>query len=150
MFMKNFSRLVAIVTLVLAVGFTARADRHVDVSQLPAEAQSFIKKHYASVNIRECEQDNGYFDVELKNGVDMAFDSNGRLVKLEAGNKKISQAILKEILPAKIYTELSTRNVLNKVEEIEFNHSNIKIETSEWFKDEYRFGLDGSLISVTD
>ena len=148
--MKNLSRLVAIVTLVLAVGFAARADRHVDASLLPAEAQSFIKKHYASVNIRECEQDDGYFEVELKNSVDLSFDTQGKLMKIDAGNKKVSQAILKEILPTKVYNELSTRELLNKVEEVEFNRTNIKIETSEWFNDEYRFGLDGNLISVTD
>lgn len=148
--MKNLSRLVAIVTLVLAVGFTAKADRHVDASQLPAEAQSFIKKHYASVNIRECEQDDGYFEVELKNSVDLSFDAQGKLMKIDAGNKKVSQAILKEILPTNVYNELSSRKLLNKVEEVEFNRTNIKIETSEWFNDEYRFGLDGNLISVTD
>lgn len=148
--MKNLSRLVAIVTLVLAVGFTAQADRHVNASQLPAEAQSFIKKHYASINVRECEQDDGYFEVELKNGVDMAFDAQGKLLKLDAGNKKVAQAILKEILPANAYKELETRKLLSKVEEVEFNPANIKVETSEWFNDEYRFDLDGKLISVTD
>lgn len=148
--MKNLSRLVAIVMLVLAVGFTAQADRHVDASQLPAEAQSFIKKHYASINVRECEQDDGYFEVELKNGVDMAFDAQGKLLKLDAGNKKVAQAILKEILPANAYKELETRKLLNKVEEVEFNPASIKVETSEWFNDEYRFDLDGKLISVTD
>lgn len=148
--MKHFSRLVVIVTLVLVTGFNAYADRHIDVMQLPDAARSFIKKHYASVDIRECEHDNGYYEVDLKNGVDMAFDAEGKLIKLDAGHKTISQVILKEILPMKIYGELETRKLLNKIEEVEFNRSGIKIDTTEWFNDEYHFDKEGNLVTVTD
>ncbi len=144
------TRFIAIIALVLAVGFTARADRHIDSTELPADAQTFIKKHYESSTIRECEQDGSYYEVELRNGVDLAFNSKGELMKIDAGYRKVPAEILKQILPQKAYAELETRKILNKVEEVEFKRAGIKVETSEWGDDEYRFDLEGNLLSVTD
>ncbi len=150
--MKIFFKFAMMMALVAVISQTACADKSVNISQLPTTAQSFIQKHYKGIAVRECEKDldDGEFDVELRNGVDLTFDKDGNLLVIDAGRKKVDISILKEILPAKAYSELENRGVSNKVEEVEFNPFTIKVDLRQRVNDEYRFDNEGNLISVED
>lgn len=147
--MKNLQRLIMAIALVVAVAFTASADRQINVDNLPAKAQAFIKKHYAKETIRDCEQDGSHYEVELKNGVDMEFSAKGDLIRIDAGRKSLSVSLLKEILPPKAYDELKSRNEIENVEEVELRGAGIKVELRKMLgDDEYRFDKDGNLLYV--
>ncbi|MBR1963717.1 MAG: PepSY-like domain-containing protein [Muribaculaceae bacterium] len=148
--MKNLLKLFLAVLIIATMGFTAKADQKVSETQLPASAQSFLKKHYASVKVIECEKDGTKYDVELRGGIDLEFTADGKLLKIDAGSKKVPVAILKEILPQKAIDELKTRDVLGKVEEVELRHAAIKVELRQLLNDELRFDKDGNLLSVGD
>ena len=91
--MKNLLKLFLAVLIIAAMGFTAKADQKVSETQLPASAQSFLKKHYASVKVIECEKDGAKYDVELRGGIDLEFTADGKLLKIDAGSKKVPVAI---------------------------------------------------------
>lgn len=149
--MKTLAKLVAVVAVLVSVAFSAKAERRVSGVNLPETAQMFIEKNYASIGIRECERDDdGHYDVELLNGVDMEFSESGKLLKIDAGRLKVSKSILKEILPEKAYNELETRKVVSKVEEVEINRYNIKVDLRQMWNDELIFDLDGNFQSVSD
>lgn len=147
--MKNLQRLIMAIAVVVAVAFTASADRQISVNNLPAKAQTFIKKHFAKEVIRDCEQDGNRYELELKNGVDMEFSAQGDLIKIDAGRKTLSAPLLKEILPQKAYDELNSRNEIENVEEVEFRGAGVKVELRKMLgDDEYRFDKDGNLLYV--
>lgn len=147
--MKNLQRLIMVIAVAVAVAFTASADCKIDAANLPAKAQTFIKKHFAKEAIRDCEQDGNRYEVELKNGVDIEFSAQGELIKIDAGKKTLSLAMLKEILPAKAYDELKSRNVIDDVEEVELRGAGIKVELRKMLgDDEYRFDKDGNLLYI--
>ena len=149
--MKTLSRLATVVALVAMAIVPMHADQIVSASGLPEAAKSFIAKNYATVGVRECERDDdGHYDVELKNGVDMEFSEAGKLMKIDAGRHKVSKSILKSILPTKVYAELEERKVLSKVEEVELNRYNIKIDIRQMWDDELIFDLEGNLLQITD
>lgn len=149
--MKTLSRLATVVALAFVAVLPLRADQIIKASGLPEAAQSFIASNYAGIGVRECERDDdGHYDVELKNGVDMEFGETGKLIKIDAGRHRVSKSILKSVLPAKVYSELETRNLLSKVEEVELNRYNIKIDIRQMWNDELIFDLDGNLLLITD
>lgn len=149
--MKAISKFFAVVAMILSIALSAKADITIDASILPKMAKSFITQSYGSITIRECERDDdGHYEVELRNGVDLEFDVTGKLSKIDAGHRCLSKELLKKILPDKVYKELDTRKVISKVEEVEFNRYNIKVGIRQMWDDEYIFDLDGNLQSIND
>ena len=105
--MKTLSRLAAVLAVAIVAILPARADQYVNANMLPDNAKAFIQKNYASEGYRTCERDDdGHYDVELRNGVDLEFDANGKLLKIDGGTRRVSKSVLKQILPAKAYAEL--------------------------------------------
>ena len=149
--MKTLSKLVTVLAVAIVAIFPARADQYVNADMLPDNAKTFIQKNYASEGYRTCERDDdGHYDVELRNGVDLEFDADGKLLKIDGGTRRVSKSVLKQILPAKAYAELESRNVLGKVDEVEFNRYNIKIDLRVMRNDEIVFDIDGNLQYITD
>jgi len=63
-------------------------DEDVPVSELPAEIRDFVSEHFPGVNIEEAERENnGNFEIELSNDVELVFDSNGEFLgRLDDGD----------------------------------------------------------------
>lgn len=146
--MKNFLRLLMAIAIIATLGLVAHADQHIDSAQLPATAKALISKHYANTAVRECEKDGGKYEVELRNGVDLEFTSDGKLLKIDAGSKKVPVALLKEILPVNAVKELESRKSLDNVEEVEIRNASIKVELHKLFNDKLRFDPQGNLLST--
>ena len=83
--MKKILALMAIITFSL----TACADRHqmIGVSDLPAQAQAFIQKHFNISDIAYIERDQDgihyEYNVYLKNAAEIDFDYQGNLQSID-------------------------------------------------------------------
>ena len=143
--MKLFSKFLLTLALVAGVGFVAFADRNISSNELPNEAKAFINKHYAGATIYECEIDDMEYNVELSNGVDLEFNRNGKLVKIEADHGVIAQSVLKAILPAKALQHLTSQGLADRVDDVEFRRNSIVVDINNSNDHEIRFNLDGSL-----
>ena len=70
--------------MVLSVSSLFADDWVVPVSQLPANARSFIQKVFPDAQIFKVEKDGRKFDVKLSNGVSIDFLSNGEWENIDS------------------------------------------------------------------
>ena len=70
--------------MVLSVSSLFADDWVVPVSQLPANARSFIQKVFLDAQIFKVEKDGRKFDVKLSNGVSIDFLSNGEWENIDS------------------------------------------------------------------
>lgn len=143
--MKRFSKIFLALAIIASVSVVALADRHISSNDLPNEAKAFINKNYSDATIYNCEIDDFNYDVDLSNGVDLKFNKNGKLVKIETDRGVLSQAVLKAILPAKAVQHLTTQGLVDRVEEVEFRRSTIVVDIANYDDFEIRFRLDGTV-----
>ena len=143
--MKSFSKIFLAVALIATIGFAAFADRNVPSSTLPAEAKTFINKHYNNVKVYNCEIDGREYDVDLSNGVDLKFNKKGKLIRIESDRGVIAQSVLNAILPAKAVNHLKSLELFDQVDEVEFRRNTIVVEIKDYDDYEIRFKLDGTV-----
>lgn len=143
--MKLFSKIFLVVALIATVGFFAMADRHIPTNSLPNEAKAFINKHYKDVKVYNCEIDGREYDVDLSNGVDLKFNKKGKLIRIEADRGAIALPVLKAILPANAINHLTSLELIDQVDEVEFRRSSIVVDINNYDDYEIRFRLDGTV-----
>lgn len=153
---------ISVAAIIMAAGFMFALDLrgqatqpavagNVNISSLPVSAKKFIVKHFNGIAITECEKGflSGKFDVELADDTDMEFDSKGNIIEIDAGNRAVlSASLLKDILPAKAYTELEKRGELNIVESVKRISRGYKVELEKSGPDEIIFSPDGTFLSI--
>ena len=100
----------------MAMAFTVHAGKRIETSQLPQQAITFIHANYQGIGIDDCEIDGGIYEVDMTNGVDIEFNSAGKIMKIDGGRHLIENSVLKAILPAATYNDLTTRKVIGSVE----------------------------------
>lgn len=105
--MKIKALLVALLALVASVACCARDVVSYDVTALPRAAQNLLSTHFANVQVNHIKIDKHAFggddyDVVLNNGVEIDFDSEGRLDEIDCGrNGKVPDALV--FAPVKEY-----------------------------------------------
>ena len=105
----------------------------------------FSEEGYNGASIYECEIDDFDYNVELSNGVDLEFNSKGKLIKIDADHGVIAQSVLKAILPAKAMQYLSGQGLADRVDEVQFRRNTIVVDLNNSRDHEIRFNLDGSV-----
>lgn len=126
-----------------------------NASSLPKDAQDFIKKHFDGVSIVKCEQyfAKGKYEVELANGVDIDFDTKGKVLEIDAPDGSLlPSSLIKEVLPHKAFSRLQESGLDAQVESIEFNKRGkaIEVELSVPDPDCYVFDIDGNFVAISD
>ncbi len=89
-----------LITLLCIVMSTAAFadDKPIKASQLPAAAQTFVKKHFPKNKIAYAEKDWRSYEVKLDNGVELDFDSKGSWTKVDGENNAIPAAVIPEAI----------------------------------------------------
>lgn len=145
----------AVAVLLMAGSIHVNAQRvaSVENSDLPEAAKTFLKKHFNGVAIHEYDKKfwSNSYELELSDGTDIDFDSKGRCTEVSAPDDKLLDvALVRELLPAAACLTLTNDNLLESVEEIEYNPSKgYKVEVRHGSLDDYRFDTGGKLIKVT-
>lgn len=125
-----------------------------DYTQLPEKAKAFIEKHFKGVDVKTCEK---YFakdkyEIELANGVDLEFNSQGVLTEVDAPDDAVLPvAVVKEIMPGKAFDRLDKDGLSGMVESIELNRGKVyEVELNIPDPDTYVFDLDGVFIAIEE
>ena len=133
----------AIVALVF-VSVQSFSDRAVEKSQLPANVQEFVKKHFPNIEVSYAKQDNDLFErdytVVLTNGNKIEFTSKGEWKEVDCEHHQVPEGII----PDAIRKYLNENQKGHRVIEIkkDFRHYDVKLSN----KLEMEFGLDGKLL----
>ena len=100
-------------------------DRRIEYSQLPAEAQAFVKKYFADEQVTFVELDKGIVSNEYKvvfeSGLKLEFDGTGNWLEVDCRNKAVPAAII----PKQIASYVESKHPNHKVVEL-------KRERYEW------------------
>lgn len=123
-------------------------------AQLPKKAQEFIEKHFKDAGVLKCERyfAKGQYEVELRNGVDLEFNTKGDLIEVDApDNTVLPIAVVKDVMPRKAYDRLEKDGFAGMVESIELNRGKVyEVDLNITGPDTYVFDLDGEFIAIED
>ena len=124
-------------------------------SSLPKEAKNFLNKHFKDVKVRKCEQyfAKGKYEVELANGVDIEFTTQGRVIEIDAPSRKVlATEVVKDLLPHKAYKHLNDAGMQGYVESIEFDRRGkaVEVELNIPEPDVYVYDIDGNFLVISD
>ncbi len=116
----------------LVLPFVAQADddKPIQVSQLPAKAQQFIKQHFSEKSIALAKEESDFFeksfDVIFTDGTKLEFDRKGNWEKVSCRQHSVPQAIV----PETIRTYVSTHYPQTRIVKVEREKSVLEVKLS--------------------
>lgn len=116
----------------LVLPFVAQADddKPIQVNQLPAKAQQFIKQHFSEKSIALAKEESDFFeksfDVIFTDGTKLEFDRKGNWEKVSCRQHSVPQAIV----PETIRTYVSTHYPQTRIVKVEREKSVLEVKLS--------------------
>lgn len=145
-------KILATLLCTFAVVFAANAeDKPINLTQLPAVAQQFIKKHFSDKQFSYATKDTDLFDGEYKvvfaDGDKVEFDSKGNWNDVEC--RQSVEGVPAAIIPASIQKYLTQHYKTAKVVDIEYDKEfrsmyEVKLNTGL----ELKFDKQGTLVGI--
>lgn len=104
---------------VMNLAVFADNDKPIQVTEMPKEAQSFVKSHFANQSVAVAKMETDFFDktydVIFTNGDKVEFDKKGKWTKVDCEHTQVPQAVI----PAAIQQYVSKNYPDAKVVKIE-------------------------------
>ena len=144
--MKKILAILATVVLSL----TACADRHqlVESSELPAQAQAFIKLHFNMSDITYVERDRDgvrfEYKVYFKDATEVEFDYQGNLKSVDCHNKAVPVGIIPESIVTFVQTHYSEMFIV----EYGIDYRRLTVELNNGI--DLLFDLEGNFLYLDD
>lgn len=116
----------------LVLPFVAQADddKPIQVNQLPAKAQQFIKQHFSEKSIALAKEESDFFEksfnVIFTDGTKLEFDRKGNWEKVSCRQHSVPQAIV----PETIRTYVSTHYPQTRIVKVEREKSVLEVKLS--------------------
>ena len=129
---------------VIALNVYAFADRPVTFAQLPQKAQQFINKHFSSVGFLSATQDDGEYEVYLKDGTEIDFTATGEWKSVDRHTVAIPAALVPAAIAQYVKTNFPN-NIITKIEK-NYNGYDIELETDL----ELKFDKNGKFLYADD
>lgn len=126
----------------------ASDDRPIEVSQLPAAAQQFIKTHFQGVEVSYAKEDSEYFsksyDVVFVNGNKVEFAKDGMWKDVDCKYSEVPAGIV----PAKIREYVAKHHAGQKIVSIDRDKRDYEIELGNGI--DLKFDMKFNVISIGD
>ena len=129
---------------VIALNVYAKADIPVTFAQLPQKAQQFINTHFSSVGFLSAKQDDGEYEVMLKDGTKIDFTLQGDWKEVDCHVTAVPAAIV----PAGITQYVKTNFPNNIITKIEKKYGGYDIELNNDL--ELKFDKNGNFLYADD
>jgi hypothetical protein len=137
-------KLVLLLLSVIALNVYASTDRPVSFAQLPQKAQQFINKHFSSVGFLSAKQDDGEYEVVLKDGTKIDFTLQGDWKEVDCHVTAVPAAIVPATIAQYVKTNFPN-NIITKIEK-NYNGYDIELETDL----ELKFDKSGKFLYADD
>lgn len=122
--------------------------------QLPAAAQNFLQTYYSRVMVGPISRNviKNTYSVELGNGVNITFNSNGKVVDIQSpGTEPLYSQAVKAVLPAKAYKHLEDAGLLEEVTGIkDATGKGLRVMLLNNMPPEMLFDIDGLFVIIDD
>lgn len=124
----------------------AAADKKITVGELPQAAQSFLKTHFADIDVAYVEMDDDVvkrdYEVVLRDGTKIEFDQNGNWKEVNCFRRSIPAGIV----PRQISAYVDENYAGEVINEIERGRYNTEVKLSNGL--ELKFNGDYKLIKI--
>lgn len=115
---------VILMSVVALTGFVSCNDKPAPADNMPAKAKTFLSTYFPGIEVVSVvKEKDGDYDVDLADGTDVEFRSNGNWKKVDCHNRPVPQGFF----PASIATYVSNNYVGSYIEEIEFENNRYKV-----------------------
>ena len=94
--MKLFRLLSVAAVCLLFTAVSCAHDRIIPVTQLPAQAQTFIKTYFADKAVAYAKQDGAKYEVKFNDGAEVEFDRRGNWDNVDCKFSAVPEAIVPE------------------------------------------------------
>ena len=94
--MKLFRLLSVAAVCLLFTAVSCAHDRIIPVTQLPAQAQTFIKTYFADKTVAYAKQDGAKYEVKFNDGAEVEFDRKGNWDNVDCKFTAVPDAIVPE------------------------------------------------------
>ena len=129
---------------VIALNVHAFADIPVTFAQLPQKAQQFINKHFSNVGFLSANQDDGEYEVMLKDGTKIDFTLQGDWKEVDCHVTAVPAALIPTAIAQYVKTNFPN-NIITKIEK-KYNGYDIELETDL----ELKFDKSGKFLYADD
>ena len=118
---KLFLILMSVVALSM---FVSCDDKPVTADKLPSKAKTFLKTYFPGVDVLSVvKEEDGEYDVDLIDGSELVFRSNGNWKKVDCHNMPVPHGFY----PANIDIYMADNYLGGFIEEIEFENNRYKV-----------------------
>jgi len=146
--MKSISKFFTVLIIALGATSAHAQQKTLKLQQLPSKAQIFIKNTFAPTDIsyilEEREVFSKEYNVKLKNGTEIEFDSKGQWTEVDG--KRV--AVPAKIIPAKIVDHVNKSFPETQI--VKIKKSNRKIEVELTNDLELEFNAKGDFVRIDD
>ncbi|MBQ3382051.1 MAG: PepSY-like domain-containing protein [Bacteroidales bacterium] len=94
--MKLFRLLSVAAVCLLFTAVSCAHDKIIPVTQLPAQAQTFIKTYFADKTVAYAKQDGAKYEVKFNDGAEVEFDRRGNWDNVDCKFTAVPEAIVPE------------------------------------------------------
>lgn len=126
-------------------------DQVIPASELPVQAQAFVKEHFPNATYNRVERDDhpddngGIYDVYLSNGFDLEFDTKGLWVEVNGYSKQVPETII-ALLPEGVPTYVKTTYPTLHIASIEKKLYGFEIELNNDL--DLMFNFEGAFLGI--
>ena len=140
-----------VMSVVALSAFVSCDDKPVTADKLPSKAKTFLNTYFPDIDILSVVRDeDGDYDVDLVDGTDVDFRSNGNWKKVDCHGRLMPTGFF----PASIVTYVAANCPGQHIEEIELENSRYKVGLSDvngWETDvDLLFDKDGNFVGIDD
>lgn len=125
----------------------------VDYEALPSKARKFLQKYCDGHAITRCEKEftSGDFNLMLADGIEMAFDSKGNLIDIEAPESySLAPGLLKAVVPGKLYNLLDHNGFKSCVEGVHHDSMGYRLDVADPVFGQVCYDPSGVLTLIVD
>lgn len=130
--------------VLLIVTISARAQKKIEVAELPKPAQEFLKKHFSTANIVSAQKDAEHgekgYEVKLQDGTEVEFWKDGSYREVDGGDKPIPTAFI----PDNIKNYVTKNHPNEKITHIDYGHKDLDVDLTNDI--DLEFTKDGKIL----
>ncbi|NGM62981.1 hypothetical protein G5B30_13800 [Sphingobacterium sp. SGG-5] len=147
--MKTLMNGIVVMMMVVATTAAQAQVKAISFAQLPKNAQSFISKHYSEKNVSYITEESEFlssaeYEVRLKDGKEIDFDSKGQWKEVDGKKKAIPAAII----PAPVVAYVKKSFPENDIVKISRSSRRYEIELSNGL--DLEFDKKGNFLRIDD
>ena len=142
--MKLFRLLSVAAICLLFTAVSCAHDRIIPVTQLPAQAQTFIKAHFADKTVAYAKQDGAKYEVKFNDGAEVEFTRRGEWDKVDCKFSAVPDVLVPELIKNYVTTNFPG----TMITKIDKERHGFDIELSNDL--ELKFDRTGNLMYIDD